>query len=203
MRYENEVISKNIKRKQKIKKILIILLYLLLIPIILFSLFLMIAELGNSNEVPSFFNIELYTVTSESMSPRINVNDIIVIKKGYANEQYNVGNIITYVRSDGELITHRIVGVTSSDLERAYITKGDNNDTEDSNLVKYEQIVGRVILTMPKFGAFVSLLKNKLFFASCILVLILIVLYDRRNKNKIIERKIVREKYEKKSNFYF
>ena len=76
MRYEPEVISKNIKRTQKIKKILIIILYLLLIPTILFSVFLMFVELGNSDEVPSFFNMDVYIVVSESMSPKINVNDM-------------------------------------------------------------------------------------------------------------------------------
>lgn len=203
MRYENEVISQNIKRKQKIKKILIFFLYILLIPIILFSLFLMIAELGNSQDVPSSFNIELYTVTSESMSPRIKVNDIIVIKKGYKNEQYKIGNIITFKRSDGELITHRIVDVTTSNLVRAYITKGDNNAIEDKEIVKYDQIVGRVILTMPKLGSVIALLKNKAFFSLCIAFLILIIIYDKKNRNKILERKKVREKYEKKSDFYF
>ena len=78
MRYEADVISKNIKRKQKIKRILFILLYILLIPTILFSLFLIIIELGNSKEGPSFFNIEIYTVISESMSPRININDKLI-----------------------------------------------------------------------------------------------------------------------------
>ena len=99
MRYEPEVISKNIKRTQKIKKILIIILYLLLIPTILFSVFLMFVELGNSDEVPSFFNMDVYIVVSESMSPKINVNDIILVKKGYTNEQYKEGNIITYIRA--------------------------------------------------------------------------------------------------------
>ena len=86
----------------------------------------MFVELGNSDEVPSFFNMDVYIVVSESMSPKINVNDIILVKKGYTNEQYKEGNIITYIRADGELITHRIDSITKVGLLRAYITKGDN-----------------------------------------------------------------------------
>lgn len=203
MRYEPEVISRNIKRTQKIKKILIIILYLLLIPTILFSVFLMFVELGNSNEVPSFFDIDIYIVVSESMAPKINVNDIILVKKGYSNDQYKEGNIITYVRADGELITHRIDSITKVGLLRAYITKGDNNEDVDEFPVTYDQIIGRVVLVMPKLGAVVGLLKNKIFFVMCIMFLVLIVIYDRYNRNKILQRKKTREKYNKKSDFYF
>ena len=64
-------------------------------------------------------------------------------------------------------------------------------------------IIGKVIYTMPKFGDLMKLLKNKVFFASCIILLILIIIYDKKQKQKKIERKITREKYEKKSDFYF
>lgn len=202
MRYEADVISKNIKRKQKINRILFILLYILLIPTILFSLFLIIIELGNSKEGPSFFNIELYTVISESMSPRLNINDIVIVKKGYEIESYKKGNIITFIRGN-EVITHRIERVISADMRPAFITKGDNNKVEDEDLVKYEDIIGKVVLTMPKIGALVNLLKNKLFFVSILCLLFGIMYFDNKSKKRRQERKLVREKYEKKSDFYF
>lgn len=203
MRYEADVISKNIARNQKIKKFFLIILYIILIPTILFSLFLIILELGNSVELPSSLNIEMYTVVSESMKPRLNVNDIIIVKKGYSNNEFKKGNIITFKRADNEIITHRIEDIISSDLENAYITKGDNNDTVDEEIVKYDMIIGKVIYTMPRFGTIVKLLKNKVFFTTCIAVLIFIVIYDKKQKQKKIERKIIREKHEKKSDFYF
>ncbi len=203
MRYEANVISKNIARKQKIKKVCIVLLYIILIPIILFSLFLIILELGNSGEIPSFLNMEMYTVISDSMEPRLSKNDIIIVKKGYPNDKFKVGNIITYKRKDGEIITHRIKEIISSNLQNAYITQGDNNETPDEDVVTYEMIIGKVIYTMPNFGNILKLLKNKVFFTLCIIVLVLIILYDRKQKKKKIQRKLIREKYEKKSDFYF
>lgn len=203
MRYEANVISKNIARKQKIKKVCIVLLYIILIPIILFSLFLIILELGNSGEIPSFLNMEMYTVISDSMEPRLSKNDIIIVKKGYPNDKFKVGNIITYKRKDGEIITHRIKEIISSNLQNAYITQGDNNETPDEDVVTYEMIIGKVIYTMPNFGNILKLLKNKVFFTLCIIVLVLIILYDRKQKQKKIQRKLIREKYEKKSDFYF
>ena len=203
MRYEADVIYINIAKKQKIKKFLLIMLYIILIPTILFSLLLILLELGNSSELPSFLNIEMYTVISDSMEPRLSVDDIVIVKKGYSNEKFKEGNIITFKRADGETITHRINKIILAEGEKAYITKGDNNDTPDEDIVRYDMIIGKVIYTMPKFGDLMKLLKNKVFFASCIILLILIIIYDKKQKQKKIERKITREKYEKKSDFYF
>lgn len=203
MRYEPDVISKNIKKSQKCRKILILILYLMLIPTIVFSLFLIVVELGNSDEVPSFFNIDVYTISSESMKPKLNINDIIVVKKGYENKEYKIGNIITFKNSKGELITHRISKISTVSGNNTYITKGDNNEVEDDEIVEYKDIIGKVIYVMPKFGTFVAILKNKFFFISCIILLIVITIYDIRVKKRKIDRKKIREKYEKKSNFYF
>lgn len=96
MRYEPEVISKKVKNKNKLKRIFTIFLYLLLIFTMIFSLFLIILELGNSDEVPSFFNNAIYTISSESMKPKLDINDIIVVRIGYEDTKYKVGNIITF-----------------------------------------------------------------------------------------------------------
>lgn len=202
MRYEADVIAKNVKRKQKFQKILFITLYILLIPTILFSLFLIIIELGNSKEDPSFFNIEIFTVISDSMSPRIKINDVVLVKKGYGIDSYKKGNIITYL-NEGEIITHRIDKVISKDLRPAFKTKGDNNEIVDEYIVEYDDIIGKVVLTLPKLGAFMALLKNKVFFVIVLLLLIGIVYYDNKSKQKKKERKLDRERYEKKSDFYF
>lgn len=100
MRYEPDVISKKVKKNKKLKKISTIFLYLLLIFAMLFSLFLITLELGNSNEVPSFFNNAIYTVSSESMKPKMSINDIIIVKRGYASNKYKVGNVITFKDND-------------------------------------------------------------------------------------------------------
>lgn len=203
MKYDIDTISRRMKKAQKIKKVLHILLYIFLIQMILFSVFLIIVELGNSYELPSFLNIDLYVVESNSMSPRIKKDDIVIVKKGYENERYKVGNIITFKRKNGEVITHRIKKIVLSDMQRSYVTRGDANIADDEEIVKYENIIGKVIYVMPRLGDVMQLLKNKAFFSSCIFVLILIMLNDIRIKKRKLERKKIREKYEKKSKFFF
>ena len=88
MRYEADVIASNIERRRKINKIILLLITILLIPIILFSLFLISLELGNSEELPSFLNFNLYIVTSDSMQPRLKRDDVIIVKKDYDSNSY-------------------------------------------------------------------------------------------------------------------
>lgn len=203
MKYDIDNISKRIVKSQKIKKVLHIFLYILIIQVLLFSSFLILVELGNSYELPSFLNIDLYVVESDSMNPKLKKDDIVVVKKGYDNDRFKTGNIITFKRKDGEIITHRISKVILADMQQSYITKGDNNSAEDEDVVKYDAIIGKVIYVMPHLGNFMQILKNKFFFISCITILILIMLNDIRVKKRKLERKKIREKYEKKSKFFF
>ena len=202
MRYDIDTISRRVKRNQKIKRVLRILFYIVLLMIMVFSLFLILVELGNSYEIPSFLNIDIYTISSDSMSPKLKANDIIVVKKGNKNEDYKEGNIITFYR-DGEIISHRIDKIILAENEKAYKTKGDNNNTVDEGIVHYKDIIGRVIYVMPNLGNMMNILKNQFFFVGCIAILVLITYYDVRIKRRKQERKLIREKYEKKANFYF
>jgi len=202
MKYDIESISKRMKKRKKINGVLHIVFYFILIQIMLFSLFLILVELGDSHELPSFLNIDVYTISSDSMSPKLKTDDIIVVKKGYKNEEFKPGNIITFKRKDGELITHRISKVILSDMQKAYKTKGDNNEAEDDSVVQYKDIVGKVIYVMPKLGTAVKILKNKAFFSFGVALLIVVVIYDIRIKKRKMDRKKVRERYEKKSEFY-
>lgn len=97
-----------------------------------------------------------YVIISPSMVPTINVEDAIVIKRAEENE-LKVGDIITFLSSDprysGLTITHRIVGVEKSKSGEVFFrTKGDNNNSEDTALVKTENIYGKVMLRIPKIG---------------------------------------------------
>ena len=66
MKYDPDTISKNIKRNEEIKKFFFVLIYIISVPIILFSIFLILIELGKNSNVPEFMNFEFYTAVQES-----------------------------------------------------------------------------------------------------------------------------------------
>ena len=117
-----------IRLKQNIILILSILLVLTIIYIQFFS--------KEMNIKP--FGIEVLKVKSNSMSPIFKKQDIIIIQE---QNEYKIGDIITYEANTGELVTHRIIEKT----ENGFYTKGDNNNTKDEKEVSQKDIVGKAV----------------------------------------------------------
>ena len=107
-----------------------------------------------------------YVVLSGSMLPEIKVKDIVVTKKVPA-ESLEVEDIITFIAPDsrygGISITHRIKEKYYDESlgTYSYRTQGDNNNVADSALVPNDNILGKVILKIPKLGYLQDLLASK------------------------------------------
>ena len=125
-----------------------------------------------------------YVVLSGSMLPHIEIKDIVVTKKIPA-EELEVGDIITFIAPDsrygGISITHRILDKYYDESLGSYTyrTKGDANNTADSALVPNENILGKVILKIPKLGYLQDLLSSKGGLIFVVLIPCLVILsYD-------------------------
>jgi signal peptidase len=125
-----------------------------------------------------------YVVLSGSMLPEIKIKDIVVTKK-VPEEDLEIGDIITYVSPDtrygGISITHRIIDKYYDESlgNYTYRTKGDANNVADSALVPNENILGRVILKIPKLGYLQDLLASKGGLIIVVLIPCLVILsYD-------------------------
>ena len=106
-------------------------------------------------KLPTVLGFTGVTVISGSMEPEISVGDYVIIKKPN-KEDIQKGTIITF-EQDGVLVTHRVEGVVSDGV---YSTKGDANNTVDSQLVKFENILGTSVLVVPKFGKLLLWLRT-------------------------------------------
>lgn len=196
MKYDPDTISKNIKRNEEIKKFFFVLIYIISVPIILFSVFLILIELGKNSNVPEFMNFEFYTVVSDSMMPKLKKNDVIIVQKGIKLENIKEGNIITFENKFGEIITHRVVKINKYGKDYSFITKGDSNEKEDEELVFSRMIIGRVVYTLPSY---LLVFKNKVFFSTMVFALIVIIMFNVKTSKKKMSRKRDREQYENKA----
>lgn len=113
--------------------------YLSIVIITILVIMLLIFFINNKNSITEKMPVRILIIKSNSMYPILKIKDIIIIKK---SNNYNVNDIITYNTENEVLITHRIV----KNCEGGFITKGDNNNSEDNELVKLENIKGKVIL---------------------------------------------------------
>lgn len=107
-------------------------------------------------------------VVSGSMEPEIMTGSLSFID--CKEKKADVNDIIAYEHGDMRII-HRV----AEKKGEVYITKGDNNDTEDAVPVYERQIIGKVIFSMPYLGYAVMLMKTGGGFAAvAVLVFILI-----------------------------
>lgn len=193
MLYTNKEIAKRKKVETKIRNIINVFTYIILIIIMSYNISLIIQSIFWPNKTPSFLGIKTYVIISGSMKPNIDIGDIVIVKE---EKNLQIGDVISY-RKGQSVITHRIVNITEENEEKKYRTKGDNNNTEDSEIILNENIEGKVIKIVPKLGNLALLLKNKM-----TIIIILIVLYvfisNNYKKNKKMQlRHKKRLEYEK------
>lgn len=160
---------KNKRFLQAMRRTCSVLLYAVMLVLLLIGLYPILAKHLLGAEHPSLFGYSSAVVISGSMSGSIEVNDIVII---HEKSVYETDDIISF-ESDGALVTHRIIAQEQGE----FITKGDANDTADPDSVSPEQIVGKVVLVIPKLGAVIYFFKTPagmavLFLAAALLVIL-------------------------------
>lgn len=107
-----------------------------------------------------------YVVLSGSMLPTIQVKDIVVTKK-IPEEKLQIGDVITFISPDtrfgGISITHRIIDKIYDENMGVYTykTQGDANNVADTVPVPNANILGKVILKIPKVGYIQDVISSK------------------------------------------
>lgn len=112
-------------------------------------------------------NIRSFVVLSGSMQPLFPVGSVVYSQK---SSQYNKGDIITYSNKADEFVTHRIVGMKTTNNKTTYITQGDTNKIPDSIPVSQEKITGKVFFFMPHLGILIIKLKSPIYFISFLII---------------------------------
>lgn len=178
-------------KMQKIKKAISIIVILILIPILLISIVILVDSHTHPNEVPSFFGWKPFIVLSGSMETQISAGDIVVVKEIDTNE-LKKGDIIAF--KDGNIvITHRIDEVTEIDGKTQYITKGDNNNTQDIGYVSPEQIEGVFKFKVSRLGNLAMFIQTPLGMIVCLSIPIIIIILlqtadSKKEKEELISK---------------
>lgn len=192
MKYNIETINKRKKVNKTIRYVIDILLIIIIYNLILVSL----SCLNKIDEI-SIFGYSAYKITTDSMKPEINSGDVVIVKKLENNEEIKKGDVITFEKTS-EVITHRVIELKYENNQTTYVTKGDNNNLEDSNTITNDNIKGKVVLTIRFLGSIVSLFENQIFFLILILIFLILIFYkisinekkeNRREKKRIEDEK--------------
>jgi len=166
-----------------IGKLLSSAILILLLIIGAFLIYYLISAKMVSNNPGYEPKISLYTIVSGSMTPNINVYDVIVDSRVDNPDNIKVGDVITF-RSTSSIsrdliVTHRVVDIKQVNGKIEYVTKGDYNATSDSDTAKFENVIGKVVMRFPQLGRVQFFLATKMgWFIVVLLPAACVIIYD-------------------------
>lgn len=133
MRRENSVPARLIKG---ISPRSIIFNFVIILSVVIFVL-------GGTSYIPT-------AIVTNSMYPNIKVGDVVITKK-MSIDKIKIGDIIHIQRKDYYVI-HRVVEKNIYQGKVQIVTKGDNNKSQDYESVTEDQVIGKIVLIVPKIG---------------------------------------------------
>ena len=121
-----------------------------------------------------------YTVLFSSMEPAFPVGALIYIRQ-IPTEEIELGDAISFVLNDDLVVaTHRVVGVDPEAMH--FITKGDANSSVDGAPVHFNNVLGKVVFSVPYLGYLANFITSSqgryLAIALVLLLLLLLILPD-------------------------
>ena len=184
-----------------ISRILVFFIVGITVPVIFVNLMYIFKMNLNPKEIPDIFGIKMLSVISGSMEDYLMIGDAILIQE---TMEINLGDIITFWQTEDELITHRVIRIEDENGILKYITKGDNNNTEDREKVNIDKIEGKVIFRLAKIGEIVTFLKTPMgmiFLIGLPTIWIMLVHYSNQKiVHKKLERKLKRLEFDNLKN---
>lgn len=139
-------------------------------------------------------NFKALTVLSGSMEPAIHTGSIVAVKPV---SDYNINDVIAFSSYDKTQtpITHRIYDIRIQGGKPVYITKGDANNSPDTKEITENDILGRVIFSIPYLGYVIDFAKKPIGFILIIAVPAIAIITDEIRK---IWQEIMKLKNKKK-----
>lgn len=152
-----------------------------------------------SNNEMSFFNYRMFTVVSQSMTPKYDIGDVLISKE-VEPSKIKEGDVISYLGASGDfankVITHRVVAIEKSEDGKLYFrAKGDANIIEDP-IVSQDQLYGVVVYKSFILSLVYRIVGTKIGFFLCIILPILFIICSEM-LSTMLEKEEERRKKEK------
>lgn len=170
-------------KKISIGNILKIIFLIITIPLIIAAGIIIFKANRYPDKIPDIFGIKPMIVLSGSMETEIYTGDVAFVKEVNPNE-LKKQDIIAFRNEQNKVTTHRIVDIIEKDGERFFRTKGDNNNTEDINLVSTKSVEGLYFARISGLGNFLMFMQQPTGLIVTLLVILVVGLVILRILDK-------------------
>lgn len=111
--------------------------------------------------MPRVFGVELRSVVSGSMAPAIQ-DGALVVAVPASTRDVREGDVVMFRAPDGSgrVITHRVVSFQFDGQSRTLETRGDANGASDPWRVRDGQLMGKIVLDVPRLGALADAIRS-------------------------------------------
>lgn len=121
-------------------------IYVILFLIVASVLFVVILQRASNNAI-ALGGVRVFNIISESMIPKYNIGDVLVVKS-IEPQNIKVGDDIAYIGQEStfnqKIVTHQVIKIDYENGEYIFHTKGIANILEDP-LVHQNQVFGKVV----------------------------------------------------------
>lgn len=151
--------------------------YVILFLIVASVLFVVILQRASNNAI-ALGGVRVFNIISESMIPKYNIGDVLVVKS-IEPQNIKVGDDIAYIGQEStfnqKIVTHQVIKIDYENGEYIFHTKGIANILEDP-LVHQNQVFGKVIYKIWILSLISKILSNVyvVFFGIFVPIVILI-----------------------------
>ena len=130
------------------------------------------------NDTPSIFGHQIYIVRSNSMSPAFETGSLLIVTQVDARS-VQVNDVITFRgENDSVATTHRVVEIVDEDGLH-FITRGDANNVNDPLPVPADEVIGRVVFSIPYIGYLLGFIRTKQGLLICIIIPAMIIIVSQ------------------------
>lgn len=165
----------------------------ILVPILIINLSIMFQAKTNEDVVPSIFGYKPFMVLSGSMETEIRKGDLIITKI-VDPSALQKDDVIAFRDVEGTVTTHRIIDIVVKDGKTYFVTKGDNNSSQDLNLVEFEDVEGIYVGRIPGIGSIMKSLSEPVTIVIVLLVITLAFVIGFTISNKK-QRELERQEF--------
>lgn len=166
---------------EKIKKILKISVWVILIFIAIYSTIIIFQKIIWKEKIPNFMGYKNFIVLTGSMKPTLNIGDIVFVKE---TTNIKEQDIVSF-RVQNSVVTHRVVEIKEENGKTIYITKGDANSGNDTELLSIENIEGKYIFKIPFVGRIILFLQKPIGMIILCLIFSIFLMIESKKTKKI------------------
>jgi len=157
---KGEYSKEKVSRSKKASIISDVIFYMVLVLMVILAF---IFSRGNSNPV-GIGGYRIFGVLTSSMESVIPRGSMVLVKETPAMELV-VGDDITFLRADNNVITHRIIEIKENyegSGQRGFVMQGVDNATADTDIVLAGNVIGKVTKSFPQIGTILGALRENI-----------------------------------------